>query len=258
MCSDLTKEQICKELYNYGVSKDYNKPATLEELKRMNEDKLRLCFNCIQWTNNLVDISRVKGSDLQIENDDYDYIMTYSFPCQDLSVAGKRAGMNEGTRSGLLWQVERILTECERKPQVLLMENVIQVHSEKDMIHFRKWMQRLEELGYQNYWQDLIATDYGIPQTRNRCFMVSIYGDYSYTFPKPIPLKLVLNDLKEPEENVDEKFYISEKMFNYISKTGGGGYNNKDATINKKVARPLTTEPNKRAGTTNYFCEGLP
>lgn len=212
MCSDLTKEQICNELFKYGVSKDYNKPATLEELKRMNEDKLRLCFNCIQWTNNLVDISRVKGSDLNIQNDGYDYIMTYSFPCQDLSVVGNRKGMGEGTRSGLLWQVERILTECEIKPQVLLMENVIQVHSEKDMIHFRKWINRLEELGYQNYWQDLIATDYGIPQTRNRCFMVSILGNYSYTFPKPMKLQLRLKDLLE--KNVSEEYFLSDTQIN--------------------------------------------
>lgn len=229
-CSDLTKEQICNELFKMGVSADYNKPCTLDQLKRMKEDKLRLVYNSIMCSNNLVDISRVKGEELRILDQDHTYIMTYSFPCQDLSVAGQRKGMADGTRSGLLWQVERILTECkelEREnkgymPNVLLMENVIQVHSEKDMEHFRKWINRLEELGYQNYWQDLIATDYGIPQTRNRCFMVSIYGDYSYIFPKPIPLKLVLNDLKEPEENVDEKFYISEKMFNYISKTGGG------------------------------------
>ena len=67
-CSDLTKEQIASELYSMGVSIDYNKPATLEQLKRMKEDKLRLCFNSIMWTNNLVDISRVKGNDLHIED----------------------------------------------------------------------------------------------------------------------------------------------------------------------------------------------
>ena len=263
---DLTKEQIVNELFNYGVSADYNKPCTMDQLKRMKEDKLRLVYNSIWCSNNLVDISRVKGEELRINDNEHTYIMTYSFPCQDLSVAGQRKGMADGTRSGLLWQVERILTECKElekenkgyMPNVLLMENVIQVHSEKDMEHFRKWINRLEELGYQNYWQDLIATDYGIPQTRNRCFMVSIYGDYSYTFPKSIPLKLRLKDLKEPEETVDKKYYISEKMLQYISATGGGGYYNKDAKINKEIARPLTTEPNKRAGTTNYLCEGLP
>ena len=113
------------------------------------------------------------------------------------------------TRSGMLWEVERILTECKglgQLPSVLLMENVIQVHGEGAKEDFNKWQLRLEELGYKNYWQDLIATDYGIPQTRNRTFMVSILGDYNYTFPKPIPLKLKLKDMLE--DNVDEKYYI--------------------------------------------------
>lgn len=117
------------------------------------------------------------------------------------------------TRSGLLWEVERILDECKELgtlPQVLLMENVIQVHGEGAVIDFNKWQLKLESLGYKNYWQDMIATDYGIPQTRNRCFMISILGDYSYTFPKPIPLKLKLKDLLE--DSVDEKYFLSEKM----------------------------------------------
>ena len=259
-CSDLSKEQICNELFNMGVSADYNKPCTLDQLKRMKEDKLRLVYNSIMCSNNLVDISRVKGEELRILDQDHTYIMTYSFPCQDLSVAGQRKGMADGTRSGLLWQVERILTECkelEREnkgymPNVLLMENVIQVHSEKDMEHFRKWINRLEELGYQNYWQDLIATDYGIPQTRNRCFMVSIYGDYSYTFPKPIPLKLRLKDLLEKE--VDEKFFLSDKMVDYIySNNYNGPYKRKEARLNidkqieeKGLAVSLTTNNNSR------------
>lgn len=259
-CGDLSKEQICNELFNMGVSADYNKPCTLDQLKRMKEDKLRLVYNSIMCSNNLVDISRVKGEELRILDQDHTYIMTYSFPCQDLSVAGQRKGMADGTRSGLLWQVERILTECkelEREnkgymPNVLLMENVIQVHSEKDMEHFRKWINRLEELGYQNYWQDLIATDYGIPQTRNRCFMVSIYGDYSYTFPKPIPLKLRLKDLLEKE--VDEKFFLSDKMVDYIySNNYNGPYKRKEARLNidkqieeKGLAVSLTTNNNSR------------
>jgi DNA (cytosine-5)-methyltransferase 1 len=121
------------------------------------------------------------------------------------------------TRSGMLWEVERILSECKELdtlPQILLMENVPQVHGEGNVEDFNKWKLRLEELGYKNYFQDLIATDYGIPQTRNRCFMVSILGDYNYVFPKPIPLKLKLKDLLE--DNVDEKYYLSDKMINYV------------------------------------------
>ena len=121
------------------------------------------------------------------------------------------------TRSGMLWEVERILTECKElgtMPQILLMENVPQVHGADNVDDFNKWQLRLEELGYKNYFQDLIATDYGIPQTRNRCFMISILGDYSYTFPKPISLKLKLKDMLE--DNVDEKYYLSDKQIKDI------------------------------------------
>ena len=256
---ELTKTEIAQMLEKYGVSIDYNKPATFEQLKRMNENKLRLCFNSIIWSKNLVDVSRVKGKDLCIEDTEmFTYLLTYSFPCQDLSLAGKGAGMQKGsgTRSGLLWEVERILSECEIKPQVLLMENVTQVHGDGNDVHFKEWQLRLEELGYQSYWEDLSATEYGIPQTRNRTFMVSILGDYNYKFPRTSKLKLKLKDLLET--NVDEKYYLSQKMIDYVSATGGGGYNNHDSKINKEVARPLTTEQNKRAGTTNYLCGELP
>ena len=256
-CGDLTREQIAKELYSMGVSVDYSKPASLEQLKRMNEDKLRLCYNSIMWSNNLVDISRTNGKDLHIERE-REHLLTYSFPCQDLSLAGKGAGMEKGTgtRSGLLWEVERILSECEIKPQILLMENVTQVHGANNDIHFKEWQLRLEEMGYKNYWQDLTATDFGIPQTRNRTFMISILGDYVYNFPKPTELKLRLKDLLE--NNVDEKYYLSDKMMEYVSANGGGNYKNKDSRINLEIARPLTTEQNKRAGTTNYLCGELP
>lgn len=156
--------------------------------------------------------------DIEVENDHSFTIQnTIVHNCQDLSLAGKGKGMSDtSTRSGMLWEVERILTECKElgtMPQVLLMENVPQVHSLDNMPDFHKWQVRLEELGYKSYWQDLIATDYGIPQTRNRCFMVSILGDYSYTFPQPKSLKLKLKDMLE--DNVDEKYYLSDKMINY-------------------------------------------
>lgn len=137
--------------------------------------------------------------------------------CQDLSVAGKGAGMEKGsgTRSGLLWEVERLLNECEVLPQVLLMENVPQVHGKKNMADFEKWIDFLKSKGYSNYWQDLNAKNYGIPQNRNRCFMVSLLGDYTYEFPKPIPLTKTMKDFLEDE--VDEKYYInSEKALKLI------------------------------------------
>ena len=211
--------QIKDFLLNKGISSNYNEPMTKEQINRLNEDNARTIYNNIQATNNLVNIQQVKGKDLEIvDTDKYDYILTYSFPCQDLSLAGKGKGMSDtSTRSGMLWEVERILTECHElgtMPQILLMENVPQVHGADNVEDFNKWQLRLEELGYKNYWKDLIATDYGIPQTRNRTFMISILGDYNYTFPKPIPLKLKLKDMLE--DNVDEKYYLSDKQISDI------------------------------------------
>lgn len=216
---NLNKEQIIDFLSNKGISANYNEPMTLEQVKRLSETQLRIIYNNIIATHNLINIQQVKGKDLKIvDTNEYDYILTYSFPCQDLSLAGKRKGMNDtSTRSGMLWEVERILDECKELnslPQILLMENVPQVHGEGNVEDFNKWQLRLEELGYKNYWQDLIATDYGIPQTRNRCFMISILGDYSYQFPPKQPLKLKLKDMLE--DNVDEKYYLSDKQIEDI------------------------------------------
>lgn len=211
----LSKDELVEYLAKKGVSADWNKPMKLEQIKRLGEGSLREIYNNIQATHNLVDISQVHGNDLEIINpDQYTYIMTYSFPCQDLSLAGLRQGMNRGeeTRSGLLWEVERILHELRDEgnlPDILLMENVPQVHGAGNEENFREWQLVLERMGYSNYWQDLIATDYGIPQIRNRTFMISIKGEYCYNFPSPIPLGKRLKDLLEKE--VDDKYYLSER-----------------------------------------------
>ena len=241
---DLTIEQLKQYLFEKGISSNYNDPMTKQQIKRLGETQLRTIYNNIQATHNLVNIQQVKGIDLDIKDTDkYCYIMTYSFPCQDLSLAGKGKGMSDtSTRSGLLWEVERILSELEEKPQVLLMENVPQVHGADNVEDFNKWQLRLEELGYKNYWQDLIATDYGIPQTRNRTFMMSILGDYNYTFPKPIPLKLKLKDMLE--DNVAEKYYLSENMLNYIISRMPTGDNKITTGINMGNRQTL-----KKAGT---------
>ncbi len=215
---NISDDEILDKLIELGVSINYNDSATREQLKRRNFKKI---YNNISATKNLTDIKRVKATDLKIvDKDKYDYILTYSFPCQDLSLAGKRKGMSDtSTRSGLLWEVERILSECQELgelPQILLMENVPQVHSQDNIEDFNKWQLRLEKLGYKNYVKDLIATDYEIPQTRNRCFMISILGDYSYTFPRNQPLKIKLKDLLE--ENVSETYYLSEKIINLFYK----------------------------------------
>ena len=172
-------------------------------------------YNAVHNTNfPVIDIRDVTGKDLEIvETDKYNYLLTYSFPCTDLSVAGKGLGMSKGsnTRSGLLWEVERILKECKELgslPQFLLMENVTQVHGENNIKDFGEWVTFLDSLGYVSKWQDLNAKDYGIPQNRDRCFMVS-YLDKSlkYAFPMPVKLQKVAKDYLE--DNVDEKYYIN-------------------------------------------------
>lgn len=124
-----------------------------------------------------------------------------------------------GTRSGLLWEVERLLKECYKisgridanygMPQILLMENVPQVHSQKNLEDFELWLKFLKEMGYENYYKDLNARNYGIAQNRNRCFMISILGNYTYTFPKEITLNKVMKDYLEDE--VEEKYYITSE-----------------------------------------------
>ena len=120
-------------------------------------------YNAIHGTNfEPSDIRRWNGEDLGIvETDKYDYILTYSFPCTDLSVAGKMKGMsrNSGTRSGLLWEVERLLKETKELPQLLLMENVPQVCGGGNIADFEEWLRFLEKLGYANFYKILNAKD---------------------------------------------------------------------------------------------------
>lgn len=262
--NETDKNKIAQFLYDKGVSLNYNEPAPMRNIARIEIDRLKQCANSIINTHNLVNICNVKGKDLDIvDKDKYCYIMTYSYPCQDLSIAGKLKGQVEGsgTRSSLLWEVGRILKECKETdslPQVLLMENVPNCHGTKNIKEWHKWTKTLEQLGYKNFWKDLNSKDYEVPQTRNRCYMVSILdcGDKVYNFPKKKKLKLLLKDLLE--SNVDEKYYLSDKMIEYISFAGTKNFKNSDCKINLDIVRPLTTTQNKRAGTTNYISKDLP
>jgi len=161
--------------------------------------------------NNLGDIRKIE------ELPDAD-LWTYSFPCQDISVAGKGAGIKEGTRSGLLFEVERLLRVASEKgtlPKYLLLENVKNLVSKKFKADFDKWLDFLSELGYTNYWKVLNAKDYGIPQNRERVFCVSIRGEHEpFVFPKPKELTIRLRDLID--EKVDEKFYLKESTIRSI------------------------------------------
>ena len=240
-----------------------NLNANFEHYRLIEFDKYPVAsYNAIHGTNfEPKDITKIKAEDLGIvETDKYEYIMTYSFPCQDLSLAGKQRGMakGSGTRSGLLWEVERLLNESKELPQILLMENVPDVIGKKNISDFQQWQLFLEKLGYKNYVEILNAKDYGIPQNRRRCFMISLLGDYSYTFPDKQVLHLRLKDMLEPQ--VDEKYFLSDKMISYISAINQkwAGSNN-GAFINKDIASTLTTgEGSRRCDASNYVSDDLP
>lgn len=170
-------------------------------------------YNAIHGTNfEPTDICNVHAEDLEItDTDKYTYILTYSFPCTDLSLAGRMGGMGResGTRSGLLWEVERILRECKNLPQILLMENVTQVHGKRNLEDWKEWVRALEGLAYTSTYADLNARNYGIPQNRNRTFMVSWLGEHTYKFPEEIPLKTCLKDCLD--EDTDDKYYLTDE-----------------------------------------------
>lgn len=231
-------------------------------------------YNAVHNTNfETKDICQTTAKDLEIvDNDKYTYIFTWSFPCQSLSLAGKQMGMSResGTTSSLLWEVERILNECAELhkednryglPNVLLMENVPQVISEKNIKDFQEIQRNLEKLGYSNYVELLNAKNYGIPQNRNRCFMVSILGDYYYSFPQKQELKLKLKDMLE--KDVDEKYYLSDKMINCFMSDGTGNYPRKERflqNINRKnqdISNTITTHAGDRPTDNFVMCKAL-
>jgi len=149
---------------------------------------------------------------------DFD-MFTWSFPCTDLSNAGKQAGMSagSGTRSSLAWECIKALRE--KRPKWALMENVKALTQKKFRDDFVRLCREIEALGYKNYWQVLNSKDYGVAQNRERVFMVSILrtGDDpepTYSFPAPMPLTKCVEDYMLPAEEIGEGYYISPR---YVS-----------------------------------------
>ena len=150
---------------------------------------------------------------------DFD-LFTYSFPCTDISGAGQQKGLEEGsnTRSSLLWECRKAIEA--KKPKYLLMENVKALTQKKFLPYLKKWQAELQEYGYENFTQVLNACDYGVPQNRERVFMVSIRKDVSfdYKFPQKMELKEQLADILE--DDVPENYYLSdEAVAKYREKT---------------------------------------
>ena len=199
-------------------------------------------------------------------------LIMHGSPCQDFSLAGKQAGgdKDSGTRSSLMYETIRIVEKL--KPKYVIWENVKNLLSKKHRHNFDAYLETMESLGYTNYYQVLNAKDYGIPQNRERVFTVSIRDDSgirksaflgifyledyeanNFEFPSKQELKLKLKDMLEDE--VDEKYYLSNKMVEYISADNEKWTGNNDKSIiNKSVASAINTgEGSRRCDASNYI-----
>lgn len=195
-------------------------------------------------TPNYGDISNIEWESVP----DFDFL-TYSFPCTDISTAGQQKGLAEGsgTRSSLLWECRKAIEA--KRPKYLLMENVKNLVSKKFTPYLKEWIIFLEGQGYSNYTKVLNAKDFGVPQNRERVFMVSILGEVSFHFPKPFTLEKRLRDVLE--KDVDESFYLSEKVVNTLlarnekNKAKGNGFKFAPKT-GDVIASSITAHPNDR------------
>ena len=180
----MKKEDILKQLSVYTLSNNGKEKMEYKTLKTYSEDTLRRVYAAIIRNNNFVDVSSLTGEKMPEGVD----ILTYSFPCQDLSNVGAFHGYNKGidkdsgSRSSLLWQVGRILREMKdaekELPKYLLMENVPTLLAKRHKSNFETWIDDLKELGYVSYYFQLNASDFGLPQNRPRLLMVSVFvGD---------------------------------------------------------------------------------
>ena len=191
---------------------------------------------------------------------DVDLIM-HGSPCQDFSLAGKQAGgdKDSGTRSSLMYETIRIVEKL--KPKYVIWENVKNLLSKKHRHNFDAYLEKMEQLGYTNYYQVLNAKDYGIPQNRERVFTVSILDGSNYEFPKPMPLNLKLKDMLEDE--VDEKYFLSDAMMNCFMSDGTGNYPRKERflqNINRKnqdIGNTITSRAGDRPTDNFVMCKTL-
>ena len=176
----MSREELLKRIDGLTLSNDGKKPASKSAIKALSKNTLtRLCA-AIDRTNNLVSVTDIHGKDLPKGTD----LLTYSFPCQDLSLAhswhGETGGINRdaGNRSSMLWEIERILKECENGenelPKYLLMENVSAILSDKHRKNFSDWQNSLRKMGYYNKVYKLRSSNFGSVQDRERAYMISI------------------------------------------------------------------------------------
>ena len=202
----LSKEEMVKTLQDKNVG--YNFMTSKHSITEKNNIEIvRDYYLADKLSKNLGDVSIVKGVDLPKDID----MLTYSFPCTDLSKAGTQSGLGKDTRSGLVYQVFRIVEELiaiDNTPKTLVMENVVDLIQIKFIKEFQEMQIDLEHMKFSNYVHVMNAKDYGVAQNRDRVFMVSIFGEYNYVKPRPFRLEKKLKDYLETD--VDETFYLSD------------------------------------------------
>lgn len=197
-----TKEEMLNYLSERNIGLDF-KTGKLKLPKNL--DKIKQLYRATILSKCFGDISQINPNDLP----DFDF-MTYSFPCTDVSVAGRKNGVIKGqTRSGLLYECEKVIEY--KRPKYLLLENVKNLVGKQFKPQFDEWLEYLETLGYTNYWKVLNSKSFGVPQNRERVFVLSVLGEHDpYEFHSGFELDIRLKDILE--FNVDEKYYLSKEV----------------------------------------------
>lgn len=256
------KEIMVRELAEKNIGYDYkkNKPYNWEKLSRRKDSSIEKYYAAMKFSRNMGDITKIESLP---ESD----MWTYSFPCQDISVAGAGKGIVQGkTRSGLLYEVERLLGVADKtgtKPRYLLLENVKNLVGKKFIDQFNDWVERLDSMGYNTYWKVVNGKECGVPQNRERVFAISILKeiDSGYmSFPKPIPLEIRLKDVLD--QSVDEKYYLSDKAISGFVKHNenhtqkGTGFIWKPKDPEKEIANCLRANSSLNATDNSIRCIG--
>lgn len=207
----------CLKTINLGYEPEKNKPYDWDKLARRKSNDIEKYWLACKLSNNLGDISK-------IEKLPYADLWTCSFPCTDISLAGKMKGLSpsDSTRSSLLWENIRLLKMAKDDgtlPKYIMFENVKNLVGKKFINDFNNLLSVLDELGFNSYWKVLNAKNCGVPQNRERVFVISIRKDIdneAFVFPKPFDTGIRLKDILD--ENVDEKYYLSEKIIKGFQK----------------------------------------
>lgn len=220
----MSKEELLNNVSKHTLSTDGKKQASFSVISKLNVDVLKRLCTAIERTNNLISVTDIKGETLPEETN----ILTYSFPCQDLSVAGSWHGnkggidRNANNRSSMLWQIERILQErkssSKKMPRFLLMENVRNITSKEHIKNFDEWKDSLNKIGYINFPLALNSEKFGIPQKRCRVYMISFFVGKNKKLQKRIQEYMKQNDLEKvslPKRDIKEFLRLDYNNMKY-------------------------------------------